>query len=342
MREMKLPKIKILLPILFTLFLSFWLLLTYGERWLHTLLLYLSKATWARQIVSQWKIAWLVASRFIAGTDVESAIQTTRTLNAKGMRVTLDYLGESVTTASEAIQACNQILALLDRIHQTNVNANVSVKLSQLGLKIDERLAYENARTLLQRARQYNNRVRIDMEDSSTIDTTLHIYRQLRDEAQLPNVGIVIQAYLYRSVADVDKLIDEGAWVRLCKGAYAEPSDVAFPVKQETDSNYIKLMQMLLSDKARQQGVFAGIATHDPRMIQATVEYTKTHQIPPEDFEFQMLHGVRRELQEKLVAEGYGMRIYVPYGAAWYPYFMRRLAERPANLWFFVSNFFRN
>ncbi len=342
MKGMKLPSIKTLLSIIFTLFFSLWLLFTYGERWLHSLLLYLSKATWARQIVSQWKIAWLVASRFIAGTDIESAIQTTRALNAKGMRVTLDYLGESVTTASEAAAARDQILNLLDRIHDTGVNANISVKLSQLGLKIDERLAYENACALLQRARQYNNRVRIDMEDSSTIDTTLQIYRHLRDEAQLPNVGIVIQAYLYRSVADVEKLIAEGAWIRLCKGAYAEPSDVAFPVKLETDSNYIKLMQMLLSNKARQHGVFAGIATHDPRMIQATIDYAKTHQIPAADFEFQMLHGVRRELQENLVAEGYGMRIYVPYGAAWYPYFMRRLAERPANLWFFVRNFFRN
>jgi proline dehydrogenase len=183
--------------------------------------------------------------------------------------------------------------------------------------------------------------VRIDMEDSPLVDTTLEIYRTLRDADGLSNVGVVIQAYLHRSEADVRRLVEEGGWVRLCKGAYAEPADVAFANKADTDANFVKLTQMMLSDEARANGVYLGVATHDEKMIQATIDYANAHQIPPTTYEFQMLYGIRRELQESLVQRGYRMRIYVPYGAAWYPYFVRRLAERPANLWFFISNFFR-
>jgi proline dehydrogenase len=333
-------------PFLTSLFL--WLVVTvlifhrYGDRWLHLLLLYLSKASWARQIVTQISLARSVAKRFVAGENIAEALATVQTLNAKGMSVTMDFLGESVNSAEEAAAARDEILAMLSAIEANKLNANVSVKLSQLGLRIDQSLALENVRTLLSQAERYNNRVRIDMEESALTDVTLDIYRRLRDEGGFGHrVGIVIQSYLYRSAQDVAELVDEGAWVRLCKGAYAEPSDMAFPQKADTDANYIKLTQMMLNETARKNGVYLAVATHDERMIQATLDYVQAENISPQAFEFQMLYGVRRELQEKLVADGYRVRIYVPYGTAWYPYFMRRLAERPANLWFFVSNFFR-
>jgi proline dehydrogenase len=246
-----------------------------------------------------------------------------------------------VTTADEAIAARDEILHLLDCIHESGVRANVSVKLSQLGLKIDTHLALNNTRTILTRARQYQNKIRLDMEESALVDATLDLYRTLRDEDGFDNVGVVMQAYLYRTERDVCQLIDEGAWVRLCKGAYAEPPEVAFPAKADTDANFIKLMQQLLSQEARRNGVYLGVATHDEKMIAATMAYVQSEDIGVDEFEFQMLFGIRRELQERIVAQGYQMRIYVPYGTAWYPYFVRRLAERPANLWFFISNFFR-
>lgn len=315
----------------------------YGERWLRALLLYLSTAGWARSFVTQISVARSVALRFVAGENIAEAVATAKTLNAKGMSVTMDFLGESVTNPAEASAARDEILALLDAIDANQINANVSVKLTQLGLRINEEMALENVRAILEKARGYNNKLRIDMEESALTDVTLGIYRRLRDEAGFGHrVGIVIQAYLYRSAEDVAHLVEEGAWVRLCKGAYAEPSDIAFPQKADTDANFIQLTQMMLNETARQKGVYLAVATHDERMIQATLDYAKAEQIDPQAFEFQMLHGIRRDLQEKLVADGYRVRIYVPYGTAWYPYFMRRLAERPANLWFFVSNFLRN
>jgi len=329
------------IPLLLAALAGIGLLYRFGEGWLRRALLYLSGAAWARRIVSNLDVAWAVASRFVAGETVSGAMAAAQALNAAGMRVTLDYLGESVTTATEANSARDEILNLLDQIEATGVNANVSVKLSQLGVKIDPALALANVRQIAEKARAYNNKVRIDMEDSPLVDTTLEIYRTLRDADGLSNVGVVIQAYLHRSEADVRRLVEEGAWVRLCKGAYAEPADVAFPNKADTDANFVKLTQMMLSDEARANGVYLGVATHDEKMIQATIDYANAHQIPPTAYEFQMLYGIRRELQESLVQRGYRMRIYVPYGAAWYPYFVRRLAERPANLWFFISNFFR-
>jgi proline dehydrogenase len=179
------------------------------------------------------------------------------------------------------------------------------------------------------------------MEESQVVDATLDIYHTVRDEDGFDNVGVVIQAYLYRSEDDIRRLIEEGAWVRLCKGAYAEPPEVAFPAKADTDANFIKLTQMMLSERARQNGMYIGIATHDEDMINAAIQFVWQNKVPLDTFEFQMLYGIRRELQEALVQQGYQLRIYVPYGTAWYPYFVRRLAERPANLWFFISNFFR-
>lgn len=325
-----------LLPILLLL-VAIGAIFRFGERWLRLLLIYLSQATWAKELISGLPPTRVVASRFVAGETMDDAISTAQALNAKGMRVTMDLLGEHVTNPDEAIAARHEISRLLERIAASNLfDTNVSVKLSQLGMRISEELALENMRELLRCAQRLNNRIRIDMEESEVTDVTLRIYRRLR--AEFPNVGIVIQAYLHRSEADVRQLIAEGAWVRLCKGAYAEPPHIAFADKADTDANYVRLTEMLLSPEARQKGVYLGVATHDEQMINATLAYVQEQGIPPEAFEFQMLYGIRRELQESLVQQGYRMRVYVPYGTAWYAYFVRRLAERPANLWFFASN----
>jgi proline dehydrogenase len=312
-----------------------------GEAWLRSLLLYLSRAPWARSLVTGFPPAWMVASRFVAGESVDEAIEATRQLNARGLMATMDYLGESVSAAGEANAARDQILFLLDRIHAANVDSNVSLKLSQLGLNIDENLAVNNLRMILQRARQYDRRVRIDMEESALVDVTLDIYRRLRFGEGFDNVGVVIQAYLFRSEQDVKELVEQGAWVRLVKGAYKEPPDIAFAEKADTDANMMRLVHMMVSEQARKNGVYLAVASHDEAIIAATNEYAQRQGVGKQEYEFQLLYGIRRDLQEQLVAQGYRVRIYVPYGTAWYPYFMRRLAERPANLWFFVSNFFK-
>ncbi|MFQ5418833.1 MAG: proline dehydrogenase family protein [Anaerolineae bacterium] len=319
------------------------LIYRFGERWLRALLLYLSTAVWARQLVTQLPFAWRVASRFVAGENIEAALATAKALNDKGMLATMDFLGESVTSTQDAFAARDEILRLLDRIHESGVKANVSVKLSQLGLKMDEALALDNVRQLLIRAQQYQNKIRIDMEESDVTEATLHVYRTLRDEYGFGrDVGIVIQSYLYRSEEDVQQLVKEGAWVRLCKGAYMEPPEVAYPEKGKTDASYVRLMQMMLGADARENGVYLGVASHDEKMIDAAKHFAADQGVSRSAFEFQMLYGIRRELQQGLVNDGYQVRIYVPYGTAWYPYFVRRLAERPANLWFFISNFLRN
>ncbi len=312
-----------------------------GEKWLRLILLYLSQAGWARQLVSNWSVSWAVASRFVAGSDRDAAIETTRAANGRGMLVTLDFLGESCTSEGEALQARAEILRLLDDIERHKLRANVSIKPTQLGLKLDPVLARDNICALVQRANEFGNFIRIDMEDHPTTDTTLQIYRHIRHNAGLDNVGVVIQSYLYRSEQDIEELIEEGASVRLCKGAYAEPPEVAFPHKIDVDANYLNLSRLLLSPKARSKGVYPAFATHDPAMIDDIKRYVRANNIPSGAFEFQMLYGIRRDLQEQLVQEGYKVRVYTPYGTAWYPYFVRRLAERPANLWFFISNFVR-
>jgi len=312
-----------------------------GEKWLRNILVYLSQAAWARQIVSSWGIAWLVASRFVAGEDRQAAIDVGRALNENGMMLTLDYLGESCTTEGEAYQARDEILHILEDIDRNQLNANVSIKPTQLGLKIDPALAERNIGDIARKAKQFGNFIRIDMEDHLATDATLAIYRHLRHDAGLDNVGVVIQSYLYRSEEDVAELVDEGARVRLCKGAYAEPAEVAFPKKIDVDGNYLNLSRLMLSRKALATGFYPAFATHDSKMIDEIKAYTKSNKIPNDKFEFQMLYGIRRDLQEALVREGYRVRVYVPYGTAWYPYFVRRLAERQANLWFFISNYFR-
>lgn len=330
----------LLVPV-FLLALAVFFLVRNGQSWLRQLLIYLSHAPWARRILTGWSVGWRVASRFVAGEDRAAAIATTRGLNEQGIMVTLDYLGESCTHEGEALQAREEILRLLNDIAAHGLRANVSVKPTQLGLKIDPELALANLHALVKRSDEVGNYIRIDMEDSPVVTTTLNMYHRLRQEYGLDNVGVVIQAYLYRSEEDVEQLIRDGARVRLCKGAYAEAPDVAFPRKADTDANYLNLVRLLLSPKARAQGVYPAFATHDAAIIEEIKAYVRTHNIPADAYEFQMLHGIRRDLQEALVKEGYRVRVYVPYGTAWYPYFMRRLAERPANLWFFISNYLR-
>lgn len=312
-----------------------------GEQWLRTILIYLSRAAWARAIVTNFPPAWAVASRFVAGESVDQAIAVAQRLKQDGIDATIDFLGEAITSASEANDAREQILILLDRIHAAGMSSYVSVKLSQLGLGVDENLALSNLRLLLERAHAHGLRIRIDMEESDLTDITLDIYRKMRLFEGFENVGIVIQSALYRSDDDLRALIEQGAWVRLVKGAYKEPATIAYPAKRDVDDAYVRHMQMLLGDAARAKGVSAAIATHDPAIIESTLAWVREHAIRPDEFEFQMLYGVGRERQRELVAQGYHMRLYVPYGTAWYPYFMRRLAERPANLWFFVTALFR-
>ena len=318
---------------------------------LRALLIYLSQALWARQIVTRWSLAWRVASRFVAGETPQDAIYAITVLNEKGICATLDHLGENVTNPEEANQATDEILHILDEIERSGVKSGVSIKLSQIGLLLDEALCEQNLRVILDRAREKNNFIRIDMEDSPYTEVTIKLFRQMREEGFGDAVGIVIQSYLYRSEEDVRQLMEEGARVRLCKGAYKEPPEIAYPRKEDVDASFDRLTEMLIdgalmagTPKVSDCGRFPpipAIATHDEKRVDHATVYARQMGFPKAGLEFQMLNGIRRDLQEKLAAEGYPVRVYVPYGTEWYPYFVRRLAERPANLWFFVSNFFR-
>ncbi len=308
---------------------------------LRSFFLGLSASQRARRFLMALPFATRVSRRFVAGETLDDAIRTVQTLNRKGMLVSLDHLGENVHSEADADLATQAYLDLLDRIYTTGVKSNVSLKLTQLGLDISQDVCVNNLRRILDRARERGNFVRIDMESSAYTDRTLRVFRILREEHGFKNVGVVIQAYLYRSEQDVHQLSADGANIRLCKGAYQEPPDIAFPKKADVDQNYIKLVQIYLSDEAQATGAYIGVATHDEKMIDATKTYVAEHKISKEQFEFQMLYGIRPQAQEQLVAEGYKMRVYVPYGTEWYPYYMRRLAERPANVWFIMRNFFR-
>jgi proline dehydrogenase len=298
----------------------------------------LSKNRILRKFCEQTRFGRRMSSRFVAGMEIGDALLVAQALNQQGLLVTLDSLGESVSSEVEAQAAAEIYHKLLDLIASHRVNANVSVKLTQMGLELSPQLAGEIAQSLAQHARSLGNFVRIDMEDSSLTQVTLDIVRRIHAQPELRNsIGIVIQAYLYRSQADIEQLIVEGIRVRLCKGAYKEPAEVAFPVKADVDINYVKLGEMLLDSP-----IYHGLATHDDSMIAAAKAYAASHNIAPSRFEFQMLYGVRRDLQRKLVSEGFNVRVYVPFGREWYPYFMRRLAERPANVLFLAKNFFRS
>ncbi len=317
---------------------------------LRSFLIYLSKAAWAQNMVTSWKFAWGFASRFVSGTKVDDAIKAIRDLNAKDINVTLDHLGEHTSKPEEASEATSDILNTLDEIKKSGVRANVSIKLTQIGLALDESLCAQNLERILARAKEHNNFVRIDMEDTPYTDKTLGLLYQMR-KAGYTNVGTVLQSYLFRTEADARKLLENNIPIRLVKGAYQEPADKAFPKKTDVDANYDLLTKIMIdaslaagSPKISTDGLFPpipAIATHDENRIDFAKQYSQKVGLPKDAMEFQMLYGIRRDLQEQLVKDGYLVRVYVPFGTHWYPYFMRRLAERPANVWFFISNFFK-
>ena len=270
--------------------------------------------------------------------EVADALRVAEAVNRQGMAVTLDSLGESVTAEPEAHRAADVYHQLLDLIAVRKLKANISVKLTQMGLELSPDLAESIAQSLAQHAQATGSFVRIDMEDSKLTQVTLDIVRRAhsRPDAR-DSIGVVIQAYLYRSQADIEQLLADGIRVRLCKGAYKEPPEVAFPRKADVDANFIELSHMLLDSP-----IYHAMATHDEAMVAAVKKFSAAHSIEPSRFEFQMLYGIKRDLQRRLVREGYNVRVYVPFGTEWYPYFMRRLAERPANVLFIAKNFFRS
>jgi proline dehydrogenase len=276
-----------------------------------------------------------LTSRFIAGSTLEQALAACDKLNREGMSATLDHLGESVTSLAEAECSRDSYLAALDQIAKLGLQATISIKLTQLGLDFSEEQCRAHVARLVERARAIGSAVEVDMESSEYVDRTLSLVSDMH--ARYGGVRAVIQAYLYRSESDIERLCRQSIPVRLVKGAYQEPSDVAFPKKRDVDRNYVHLMLRLLD-----AGVSPAIATHDGNILQRGIEYVQERKIKADLFEFQMLYGVRRDLQRRLAAEGYRVRLYVPYGNAWYPYFMRRLAERPANILFLVRNLMRN
>jgi len=306
---------------------------------LRSILLWLSSNKMVRGWMTSLGFARRAALRFVAGETIDDALNVIRELNAQGIRATLDHLGENVETSDDAQRATDDYVKVLDAIGVSGVQSHVSVKLTALGLDLGDDVCRANVARIVAKAKEVGTFVRVDMESTDYTDRTLAIYRSLRDE--YGNVGIVIQAYLYRSEADITALCQEGGRVRLCKGAYKELPIKAFPRKADTDASFVRLMKMLLSPTARACGARGAIATHDVKMIEATRQYAQEQMVPRDEFEFQMLHGIRRDLQRELASDGYAVRIYVPYGTEWYPYFMRRLAERPANVWFIMSNFFK-
>lgn len=300
---------------------------------LRSSLLYLSRQQRIFDFVKNVGFARQMASRFVAGETITTAIEAVARLNDQGITASLDLLGESVTSEAEARDTGRQYLEILDRIAARKLNANVSVKLTALGQDISDDLGVEVVREVLTRAKQYDSFVRLDMESSAYTDRTLDTFEQRLYPDFRDHVGIVLQSALRRTLDDVDRANRLQARVRICKGAYLEPAEVAFPDKADVDRNYVAAMHRLM-----QHGRYPGIATHDEAIIAEAKRFAKERGIAPDRFEFQMLYGVRRDLQEQIVKEGYRMRVYVPFGAQWYPYLMRRLAERPANIAFMAGN----
>jgi proline dehydrogenase len=298
------------------------------------LLIFLSRRKLLRRWMETSSLARRLAARFVAGSGLDQALAVARSLNAEGIAVTLDVLGESISSLEEAAAARDAYLRTLSAIHDCGILGNVSLKLTQFGIDLSGDECRANVAQLVERAAGLNGFVRVDMESSEYVDRTLDLVCGLH--AQYGAVGTVIQAYLYRSRRDIERLCRRGIRVRLCKGAYLEPASVAFARKSAVDRNYIELMRLLLD-----KGVYPAIATHDEKTIAAAKAYAASRKIPREAFEFQMLYGIRRDLQRQLAKEGYRVRVYVPYGKAWYPYYMRRLAERPANVLFILRNLLR-
>lgn len=296
-------------------------------------LIWLSRQEGLKDFAARFSYFKKITTRFIAGDTVDEAVPFIRQINAENATASFDHLNESVGSADEAEREVLEYLSILAKIDETKIRSNVSIKLTQFGLGLDPELAYRNARRVVEEAHQRGNFVRVDMEDSNVTQVTIDIFKRLRSEFGLDDVGIVLQSYLYRTLADAQELVKLPARIRICKGAYNEPPEVAFPDKKDVDANYVKVMQLLLSS-----GIYHGIATHDPKMVDATIDFATREGIGKEKFEFQMLYGIRRDLQRQLTRDGFNVRIYVPYGKHWYPYFMRRLAERPANVWFVLKN----
>ncbi len=296
-------------------------------------LIYLSRQEWLKDFAARFSLFKRLTTRFVAGETIDEAVDFIRELNAEGCSASFDHLNESVANPAEAEAEVTEYRQILSRIDETGINSNVSIKLTQFGLELDPELAYKNARAVVEDAARRGNFVRVDMEASNVTQQTIDIFKRLRAEFGLNDVGIVLQSYLRRTYADAQELIKLPARIRICKGAYNEPAEVAFPDKKDVDENYVSVMELLLSS-----GTYHGIATHDPKMIDATIAFSQREGISKESFEFQMLYGIRRDLQRQLAKDGYKMRVYVPYGKHWYPYFMRRLAERPANIWFVLKN----
>jgi proline dehydrogenase len=293
------------------------------------LLIHLSESKRLAPLIMNNGLSRRVAGRFVAGQGLEDGVAAARTMNRAGQSASLDLLGENVDDEPSARRSAQNYLEIFDRIAQEQLDANVSLKLTQLGLDLGVPVCEELLEAIVSHAARYSNFVRIDMEGSPYTQRTLEIVKRVR--ARHENVGTVVQAYLYRTAQDVRDLLAIGCRMRLCKGAYNEPPEIAFAKKADVDANYVKLMRLLLPS-----GIYHGIATHDPAMIQATKDFAHQNRIDRGHFEFQMLYGIRTDLQRQLVLEGYRLRIYIPYGTDWFPYFMRRLAERPANLTFFL------
>jgi proline dehydrogenase len=306
---------------------------------LKSLLISLSENRAMRAVAERSAVGQRMSRRFVAGESIQNAVAATREVNRSGMSVSLDNLGENVSNAEEARHSAQQYHEMLDQIAAQQLDANISLKLTHMGLDVDEKLARELVGGLVARAAggTPRNFVRVDMEGSPYTQRTLDLVQELhRQPGNAGAIGTVIQSYLRRSQNDVEDLLSAGIRIRLCKGAYQEPPKIAFEKKSEVDANYVQLMKMLLKS-----GIYHGIATHDESMIRQTMAFAGAEKIPRESFEFQMLYGIRRDLQRMLVEEGWRMRVYIPFGTEWYPYFMRRLAERPANLLFLLRNVFR-
>jgi proline dehydrogenase len=298
-------------------------------------MLYLARQDAIRQFAQHNTVARRVSRRFVAGETLDEAIAVTHNLNSKRIAVSLDHLGENTVDAREAQAAADEYIAVIERIHHEGVEANISVKLTALGMDISDELARKQLIAVLAAAQRYGGFVRVDMESSAYTQRTVDMVIDLH--ATFENVGTVIQSSLHRSPNDVERLIKAGVRVRLVKGAYLEPPTIAYPRKADVDAAYLALVEPLLK-----QGSYPAVATHDERIVNAVIAYTQSANIPCARFEFQMLYGIRRDLQDQLAEAGYNVRVYVPYGSQWYPYLTRRMAERPANLMFVVSNVFRN
>lgn len=298
--------------------------------------LYLARQEGLKDFATRFSSFKQMTARFVAGENLEEATPVIRLLNERGCAATFDHLNESVENFSETKSEVQEYLKILRRIDETGIESNVSIKLTQFGLNIDRELAYQNVREVVAEAARRGNFVRIDMEGSAVTQATIDIAKQLRSEFGLNDIGIVLQSYLRRTEQDVRNMLKLPMRIRLCKGAYKEEADVAFPDKADVDRNFVKLSKILLSS-----GIYHGLATHDSKMIDACIDFVQKEKIKKDAFEFQLLYGIRRDLQEQLANDGYHVRVYVPYGKHWYPYFMRRLAERPANAWFLLKNMFK-